>query len=63
MKKTESNELKEKILLALGNRQHSSLRGVAAETGFSSTWLRKQILLMRRKGDISAWQLILNPWS
>lgn len=63
MKKTESNKFKEKILLALGNRQHSSLRGVAAEIGLSSTWLRKQILFMRKKGDISSWQLILNPWS
>ncbi len=56
-------DLTELILHTLSIRQRSSLRGIAAEIGISSTWLRKQILKMRRKGLIKSWQLVVNPLS
>ncbi|UCG00489.1 MAG: Lrp/AsnC family transcriptional regulator [Candidatus Heimdallarchaeota archaeon] len=63
MKNPKSTELIENILRALSTRRYSSLQGVAAEIGLSSTWLRKQILDMRKKGLIKSWQLVLNPLS
>ncbi len=63
MKDHNSNELIEVLLNALNARRFFSLRGVAAETGFSSAWLRKQILNMRKNGLITSWQLVLNPLS
>ncbi|MFX1286750.1 MAG: hypothetical protein ACFFB5_24140 [Promethearchaeota archaeon] len=63
MKNQKSDEIIEKILYALSNRRLSSLRGLAAEIGISSTWLRKQILIMRKNGLIKSWQLVLNPLS
>lgn len=63
LKNQKSIELIENILHALSTRQRSSLRGVAAEIGLSSTWLRKQILDMRKNGLIKSWQLVLNPLS
>ncbi|UCG89757.1 MAG: Lrp/AsnC family transcriptional regulator [Candidatus Heimdallarchaeota archaeon] len=63
MKNRKSNEIIEKILYALSTRRRSSLRGIAAEIGISSTWLRKQILIMRKNGLIKSWQLVLNPLS
>ncbi|UCE13185.1 MAG: Lrp/AsnC family transcriptional regulator [Candidatus Heimdallarchaeota archaeon] len=63
MKNQKSNEIAEKILDVLSTRQSSSLRGIASEIGLSSTWLRKQILIMRKAGLIQSWQLVLNPLS
>ena len=63
MKNQKAIELIELILLTLSKRQRSSLRGIAAEIGISSTWLRKQILRMRKDGLIKSWQLVLNPLS
>ena len=58
-----SIELIDLILHALSIRQRSSLRGIAAEIGLSSTWLRKQILKMKKNGLIKSWKVVLNPLS
>jgi DNA-binding Lrp family transcriptional regulator len=63
LKNQKFNKTIEKILYALSIRQRSSLRGVATEIGLSSTWLRKQILIMKETGLIKSWQLVLNPLS
>lgn len=61
--KTKSYDLKERIIEFLSVRQNSSLRGLAAEIGLSSSWLKKQIMKMRRDGTIRSWQVVLHPLS
>lgn len=63
LKNQKPNKNIENILYALSTRQRSSLRGIAAEIGLSSTWLRKQILIMKKNGLIKSWRLVLNPLS
>jgi len=63
LNKTNSSDLNERILRALSTRPDSSLRGLAAEIGLSSPWLRKQILKLRRDGIIKTWQVVLHPLS
>ena len=59
----DSLELTEQILHRLSKMRSSSLRGVAADLGFSSTWFRRRVEKMRSQGVIVAWTLVLNPWS
>jgi DNA-binding Lrp family transcriptional regulator len=63
LKQKISSESEERIILGLSRRKNPSLRGVAEEIGVSSSWLRKQILRMRKEGIIKSWKLILNPRS
>ena len=51
----------ERILRALEHRQNPSLRGVAADLGVSSSWLRRQIQHLRQDAIIKAWRFALHP--
>jgi DNA-binding Lrp family transcriptional regulator len=63
LSKTKSHDLEERIIEILSFRQNSSLRGLAAEIGLSSSWLKKQILKLCRDGTIKSWQVVLHPLS
>ena len=61
MKSPKSFDLNERILQALEYRAYPSLRGIAAELGLSSTWLRKKVETLRKIQMIGGWPLIIHP--
>ncbi|MFW9853828.1 MAG: hypothetical protein ACFFFG_02115 [Candidatus Thorarchaeota archaeon] len=57
----ESTSIVEPLLRSLSQRRNPSLRGLTAELGYSSSWIRKQIKKLRQEGVITAWQFVLHP--